>query len=110
MAREIAASAAARGWTVISGAAYGAGGSAHSAALGAGGTTVAVLACGVDMAYPSGHKDLLDAVAENGVIASEWSPGRNPSPRPQPGDRGAVGGDAGRGGRGAQRRGAPVGR
>jgi DNA processing protein len=79
MACEIAASVAARGWTVISGAADGAGGSAHSAALGAGGTTVAVLACGVDMAYPSGHKDLLDAVAENGVIASEWPPGRNPS-------------------------------
>ena len=79
IACEIAASVAARGWTVISGAAYGVDGSAHSAALGAGGTTVAVLACGVDMAYPSGHKDLLDAVAENGVVASEWPPGRNPS-------------------------------
>jgi DNA processing protein len=79
MACEIAASVADRGWTVISGAAYGVDASAHSAALGAGGTTVAVLACGVDMAYPSGHKDLLDAIAENGVIASEWPPGRNPS-------------------------------
>ncbi|MBO0838245.1 MAG: DNA-processing protein DprA [Actinobacteria bacterium] len=79
VACEIAASVAARGWTVVSGAAYGVDGSAHSGALGAGGTTVAVLACGVDIPYPAGHKDLLDAVAENGVVASEWPPGRNPS-------------------------------
>lgn len=79
VACEIAASVAARGWTVISGAAYGVDASAHSGALGTGGTTVAVLACGVDMPYPAGHKDLLDAVAENGVVASEWPPGRNPT-------------------------------
>lgn len=79
MASEIAASVAARGWTVVSGAAYGVDASAHSGALGGGGTTVAVLACGVDMPYPAGHKDLLDAIAENGVVASEWPPGRNPS-------------------------------
>lgn len=79
MASEIAASVAARGWTVVSGAAYGVDGSAHSGALGAGGTTVAVLACGVDIPYPAGHADLLDAIAADGVVASEWPPGRNPS-------------------------------
>lgn len=79
MTSEIAASVAERGWTVVSGAAYGVDGSAHAAALGVEGTTVAVLACGVDKAYPPGHKDLLDAIAEKGVVASEWPPGRNPS-------------------------------
>ncbi|MBO0801982.1 MAG: DNA-processing protein DprA [Nocardiopsaceae bacterium] len=79
VACEIAASIAERGWTVISGAAYGVDGAAHSGALGAEGVTVAVLACGVDMPYPAGHKDLLDAIAENGVVVSEWPPGRNPS-------------------------------
>lgn len=76
---EIAAALAEQGWTVISGAAYGVDGAAHSAALAAGGTTVAVLACGADMAYPAGHRDLLDAIAEHGVVASEWPPGRNPT-------------------------------
>lgn len=77
VAAEIAASVAARGWTIVSGAAYGVDGSAHRGALGAGGVTVAVLACGVDQPYPAGHKDLLDAIAETGVVASEWPPGRN---------------------------------
>jgi DNA processing protein len=54
-------------------------GAAHSGTLGSGATTIAVLACGVDMSYPVGHKDLLDAIARNGVVASEWPPGRNPS-------------------------------
>lgn len=79
MACEIAAGVARQGWTVISGAAYGVDGAAHSAALSADGVTVAVLACGVDMPYPAGHKDLLDAVASSGVVASEWPPGRNPT-------------------------------
>jgi hypothetical protein len=45
---------------------YGVDAAAHRGALGAGGITVAVLACGVDMSYPAGHKDLLDAVAAQG--------------------------------------------
>ena len=77
VAAEIAATVAARGWTVVSGAAYGVDAAAHRGALGAGGLTVAVLACGVDRPYPAGHKDLLDAIAENGVVVSEWPPGRN---------------------------------
>jgi DNA processing protein len=79
VASDLASSAAARGWTVISGAAYGVDAAAHTAALGAGGPTVAVLACGVDMPYPVGHKDLLDAIADHGVIISEQPPGRTPS-------------------------------
>lgn len=79
VAAEIAASIAARGWAVVSGAAYGIDAAAHRGALGAGGVTVAVLACGVDQPYPAGHKDLLDAIAEAGVVVSEWPPGRNPT-------------------------------
>ncbi len=76
-AAEIAASVAERGWAVISGGAYGVNAAAHRGALGAGGATVAVLACGVDVPYPAGHKDLLEAIAAQGVIVSEWPPGWN---------------------------------
>jgi DNA processing protein len=79
VAAEFAASVAARGWAVISGGAYGVDASAHQGALGADGVTVAVLACGVDVAYPAAHTELLDAVAGQGVIVSEWPPGRNVS-------------------------------
>jgi DNA processing protein len=75
VASEFAASVAARGWAVISGGAYGVDAAAHHGALGAGGVTVAVLACGADVPYPAGHKDLLDAAAAQGVVVSEWPPG-----------------------------------
>ena len=77
LAAEIAATVAARGWAVISGGAYGVDAAAHRGALGAGGVTVAILACGVNVPYPAGHKDLLEAIAVRGVIASEWPPGWN---------------------------------
>jgi DNA processing protein len=77
VAAEFAASVAARGWAVISGGAYGVDAAAHRGALGAEGVTIAVLACGVDVPYPAGHKDLLDAVAAQGVVVSEWPPGTN---------------------------------
>jgi DNA processing protein len=76
VAAELAASVAARGWTVISGGAYGIDAAAHRGALGADGVSVAVMACGVDVPYPAGHKDLLDAIAAQGVILSEWPPRR----------------------------------
>lgn len=77
VASEFAASVAARGWAVISGGAYGVDAAAHRGALGTDGVTIAVLACGVDVPYPVGHKDLLDAIATRGVIVSEWPPGWN---------------------------------
>jgi DNA processing protein len=79
VAAELAASVAARGWTVVSGGAFGVDASAHRGALGADGVTVVVLACGVDVAYPVGHAELLEAVAAQGVIVSEWPPGRTVS-------------------------------
>jgi DNA processing protein len=79
VAAEFAASVAARGWAVVSGGAYGVDASAHRGALGADGVTVAVLACGVDVPYPAAHTELLDAVAAQGVVVSEWPPGRTVS-------------------------------
>jgi DNA processing protein len=79
VAAEFAASVAVRGWAVVSGGAYGVDASAHRGALGADGVTVAVLACGVDVPYPAAHTDLLNAVAAQGVIVSEWPPGRTVS-------------------------------
>ncbi|WP_422615968.1 DNA-processing protein DprA [Nocardia spumae] len=72
---ELAGELAARGWTIVSGAAFGIDGTAHRAALAAGGATVAVLACGVDRAYPAQHERLLAEIAETGVVVSEYPPG-----------------------------------
>jgi DNA processing protein len=77
VAAELASSVAARGWTVISGAAYGVDAAAHRGALSAGAPTIAVLACGVDQPYPAGHAELLDTIADTGAVVSEWPPGRN---------------------------------
>jgi DNA processing protein len=76
---EMAATLAGRGWTVVSGGAYGIDASAHQGALAADGVTIAVLACGVDHAYPPGHHDLLASIAAQGVLVSEWPPGRTPT-------------------------------
>jgi DNA processing protein len=76
VASEFAASVAARGWAVISGGAYGVDAAAHRGALAADGVTVAVLACGVNVPYPVGHTELLDAIAAQGVVVSEWPPDR----------------------------------
>ncbi|MCM3778976.1 DNA-processing protein DprA [Microbacterium hydrocarbonoxydans] len=79
VASEIAGDLAATGVAVISGGAYGIDGAAHRAALGVGGTTVAVLAGGVDRAYPQGHRDLLQRIAEAGAVVSEVPCGTAPT-------------------------------
>jgi len=79
VAAEFAASVAARGLAVVSGGAFGVDAAAHRGALGADGVTVAVLACGVDMVYPTAHAELFDAIAGQGVLVSEWPPGRQVS-------------------------------
>lgn len=76
---EIAGDLALDGWTVVSGAAFGVDAAAHRAALGVGGSTVAVLACGVDRAYPAAHAKLLRAVSECGLVVSEYPPGTTPA-------------------------------
>lgn len=77
-ARQIGYGLAERDWTVISGGAYGIDAYAHRGALAAGGTTVVVLACGVDRAYPVAHANLFERVAEDGLLVSEWPPGAEP--------------------------------
>ena len=66
------------GVAVVSGGAYGIDAAAHRGAQHAAGVTVAVLACGVDVAYPRGNEALLARIAENGLIVSEWPPGCAP--------------------------------
>jgi DNA processing protein len=75
VASEIACDLAGRGWTIVSGAAFGIDAAAHRAALAVGGATVAVLACGVDRPYPAQHDRLLAAIAESGLVVSEYPPG-----------------------------------
>ncbi|HKA99061.1 MAG TPA: DNA-processing protein DprA [Streptosporangiaceae bacterium] len=76
---EMAAALAERGWTVISGGAFGIDGCAHRGAVTADGVTVAVLACGVDRDYPQGHHGLFRAMRTKGATVSEWPPGRMPT-------------------------------
>ena len=71
MASELGTLAAQSGVVTISGAAYGIDAAAHRGSLAAGGVTFAVLACGVDVAYPAAHKGLLDRIASTGCIISE---------------------------------------
>ncbi|HCB06286.1 MAG TPA: DNA-protecting protein DprA [Nocardioides bacterium] len=79
VATELAAGLARAGSAVISGAAYGIDQAAHRGALAGDGPTVAVLACGVDRAYPSRHKPLLDHLADHGAVVSELAPGCSPT-------------------------------
>jgi DNA processing protein len=76
---EIAADLGERGWAIVSGGAYGIDAAAHRGALAAEAITVAVLACGVDYPYPAGHADLFMAIAAQGLVISEWPPGRHPA-------------------------------
>lgn len=80
MAATLAGGLAERGWVVVSGGAYGVDGAAHRGSLGAGGATVAVLACGVDRPYPRGHTQLINRIAEQGLVIGELPPGDHPTP------------------------------
>lgn len=77
-AGDIAADCADQGCTIVSGAAFGIDASAHRGALLAGGPTIAVLACGVDVEYPRAHASLLRRIAEEGLVISEYPPGTAP--------------------------------
>ncbi|HJW04335.1 MAG TPA: DNA-processing protein DprA [Azospira sp.] len=77
-AERFAAALAAQGFTVTSGLALGVDGAAHRGALSAGGDTVAVIGTGADRIYPSRHRDLALAIAEQGAIISEFPLGTPP--------------------------------
>jgi DNA processing protein len=79
---DLAYALAQRGFTIISGGAYGIDAHAHRAALaGAAGAlpTIAVMAGGVDRFYPAGNEDLLRAVANQGAVLAEVPPGSAPT-------------------------------
>ena len=78
VAGDFSAGLADRGFTVVSGAAIGIDGAAHRGALAVEGPTVAVLACGVDRAYPASHQMLLERIATSGLVVSEYPPGSVP--------------------------------
>lgn len=78
VAGELGVGLAERGHTVVSGAAIGIDGAAHRGALAVAGPTVAVLACGVDRAYPACHEGLLSRIAATGLLVSEYPPGSVP--------------------------------
>jgi DNA processing protein len=79
VAGDIGAALGGSGHTVVSGAAFGIDNAAHRGALAVEGPTVAVLACGVDRAYPAAHRRLLDYIADVGVVVSEAAPGCAPT-------------------------------
>ena len=79
MAQRLGLELAAKGFTVVSGLARGIDGEAHQGALDAHGITIAVLGCGVDVVYPSEHRQLADAIiAGGGALISELPIGTQP--------------------------------
>src|SRR5262249_1552680 len=70
VARSLARELAVAGVVVISGLARGVDGWAHRGSLDAGGTTVAVLGCGIDRDYPRAHSALAAEIGESGLVAS----------------------------------------
>lgn len=76
---ELSAGLCDRGYTIVSGAAYGIDGVAHRTALASGAPTVAFLAGGADRYYPSGHHSLLDRICATGAIVSELPCGAAPT-------------------------------
>jgi len=78
MAEKFGRELAARGVTVVSGLAAGVDTAAHRGAIDAGGRTIAVLGCGVDVIYPKQNADLYDTIAENGVVMTQFAMGTEP--------------------------------
>lgn len=66
------------GIPIISGGAKGIDTVAHKACLEAGGKTIAVLGCGIDIAYPSQNEHLFQQIAQQGAVITEYAPGVKP--------------------------------
>jgi DNA processing protein len=78
VAEEMARGLAASRITVVSGLARGVDAIAHRAALEAGGRTIGVLACGLDMVYPPEHKRLAEQIVDQGALISDYALGTQP--------------------------------
>jgi len=80
VATDLAGALAASGVTIVSGLARGIDTISHWAALNAGGSTVGVLGCGIDVDYPGGSSKLKSAMCEKGAVVSEFPLGTEPRP------------------------------
>lgn len=78
MAGQFGAALASAGVQVISGMARGIDGIGQRSALRAGGYSLGVLGCGVDICYPGENRELYNALAQGGGICSEYPPGISP--------------------------------
>jgi len=81
LAKMLAKDLAAGGLNVVSGLARGIDTAAHEGAIDGDGTTVAVIASGVDIAYPADNAGLMDRIAKTGAIVSERPLGCAPQAR-----------------------------
>ncbi|THV31284.1 DNA-processing protein DprA [Glycomyces paridis] len=75
LADDLAADLTESGWTVVSGGAFGIDRAAHLGALARGGSTVSVLASGVELPYPKANRSMFDLIVQRGLLVSEWPPG-----------------------------------
>lgn len=80
-ARYFAGTLAQQDCIIVSGMALGIDGVANRAAIEAGGQTVAVLGCGVDVCYPWQHQRLMEDIIRHGAVISEYPPGTEPKGR-----------------------------
>jgi DNA processing protein len=80
VARSLARELTAAGVVVVSGLARGIDGEAHRGALEAGGSTIAVLGCGIDRDYPRSNAGLAERIRASGAVVSEYPPGTEPAP------------------------------
>lgn len=78
---RLSADLAAAGLTIVSGMARGVDTAAHQTALVAGGSTIAVFGCGVDLVYPAENRKLAATLAEKGLVISEFAMGAPPYPQ-----------------------------
>jgi DNA processing protein len=78
IAKELAGDLSRQGLTLISGMARGIDSAAHQGAIEAGGRTVAVLGCGLDICYPAENEKLMAEIAAHGAVISEFSLGMEP--------------------------------
>lgn len=77
-ARKLCYELAMTGVLVVSGMARGIDSIAAASALKAGGKTVAVIGCGLDIVYPPENERLMRAIEENGVVITEYPPSTRP--------------------------------
>ncbi|MBM4328714.1 MAG: DNA-protecting protein DprA [Deltaproteobacteria bacterium] len=78
IAETLARDLAAAGVTIVSGLARGIDTVCHAAALKAGGRTIGVLGCGIDVKYPKENTALMEDIASSGAVVTEFRPGIPP--------------------------------